>query len=362
MKYVKLLTVFLFVFLLSGCSESISFKSGDKKDDFCGVHINYMYCKCANHGDFCDNINMSRKEAKKHVNKKYDEWVEDEKEAFAEKCFEDEGIYSKGKCTYCDDDKISKDNKCVKADEIDSDEDEDEDKIEGECKYDNDCNSICEGNVAWKMGCNPRENKCIKTFDTNCNADVENFSSLSFPKICQDGECIRDKNAIAEMRVNLIAEKKLWSNTVKAINATRADLNVAMLDVNKKCINGIADMTNVAIMEFSTRIASVLAGGIPDVATMAASATEHATGLLQDNIESLAGSAVDYAGEALNRLYAYQKGEPVEEEKKLKPHEYIKLNCDLYNYFKAKIAESDIELELALTEARRVDALLKSLP
>lgn len=50
------------------------------------------------------------------------------------------------------------------------------------------------------------------------------------------------------------------------------------------------------------------------------------------------------------------------EEKKLKPHEFIKLNCDLYDYFKAMVAESDAELELALEEARNVDALLKSLP
>ena len=361
MKYIKLLTVFLFVFLLSGCSEFIRFEPGDKKDDFCGAHINYMYCKCANHGDFCDDIGMSRKEAKKHVNEKYDEWIEKEKEVFRVECFEGEGVYNKGKCTYCGDDEVSRNNKCVKADEADDGEDGD-DEVEGECKYDSDCDPICEGNIAWKMGCNPRENNCIKTFDTDCKSDVENFSSLSFPKICQDGGCIRDENAIADMRARLVAEKKLWSDTVKAINATRADLNVAMLDANKKCINGIADMTNVAIIEFSTRIASILAGGIPDVAAMTVSAAEHAAGLLQDNIESLAGAAVDYTGEALNRLYAYQQGEPAEKEKKLKPHEYIKLNCDLYNYFKATIAESDVELELALIEARRVDALLKSLP
>ena len=40
-----------------------------------------------------------------------------------------------------------------------------------------------------------------------------------------------------------------------------------MLDANKSCINGIADMTNLAIFEFSTRIASLMAGGLPDLAS-----------------------------------------------------------------------------------------------
>ena len=358
MHYLKVLTVFLFIFLLSGCSESISFKSGDKKDAFCGVYINYQYCKCAFHGDYCDDVDMSRREAKKHVDEKYDDWVEAEKEDFAEECFEAEGTYKKGKCTYCDDDEVSQDNKCVKADEAELNADE----FEGECKYDSDCDPICERDIAWKMGCDPRENECIKTFDTNCGESLGSFSTLSFSKICQDGGCIRDEEAIAEMRAKLTAEEKLWSDTVKAINATRADLNVAMLDANKNCLNGLADMTNLLIVEFATRIASVLAGGIPDVAAMTASASEDAANLMADNIEALAGTAVDYVGDGLNKLYAYQQGVPTEEEKKLKPHEYIKLNCGLYDYFKDTIEESGAELDLALEEARRVDALLKSLP
>ncbi|PLX22212.1 hypothetical protein C0584_00470 [Candidatus Parcubacteria bacterium] len=350
----------MLVFLLSGCSESVKFQAGDKKDDFCGPHINYMYCKCANHGDFCDEIGMKRGEAKDYVNEKYNEWVEEEKENFKNDCLDDNGTYKNGKCTFCDFDQISVDNKCVQSDET-SEEDEDIEE-EGECKYDSDCDPICDGEVAWKMGCNARTNSCERTFDTDCSSDSETFSSLNFPKTCNDGVCIRNEQAIQEKRAALEAEALLWSNTVKAINATRDDLNVAMLDANKNCINGIADMTNLAIVEFATRVGSVLAGGIPDVAAMTASAAEKAAGLLDDHIQSLAGTAVDYVGDGLNRLYNYQSGEPAEEEKKLKPDEYIKLNCGLYDYFKASIAESDVQLDLALEEARRVDELLKSLP
>ena len=67
MKYWKVLSIFGLLFLFSGCSEHITFERGDQKDDFCGVHINYQYCKCANHGDHCDAINMSRGEARDYV-------------------------------------------------------------------------------------------------------------------------------------------------------------------------------------------------------------------------------------------------------------------------------------------------------
>jgi hypothetical protein len=135
-----------------------------------------------------------------------------------------------------------------------------------------------------------------------------------------------------------------------------------MMEANKNCINGIADMTNVAIIEFSTRIASVLAGGIPDAAAMAASAAEKASGLMAENMKNLAGAAVDYVGEGLNRLYSYQQGEPDKEEEKLKPHEYIKLNCDLYEYFKQVQAESDVDLDIAVGKAREANEKLQLLP
>jgi len=351
---------------LSGCVEKTSFKKGDIKDDFCGRFINYQYCKCAFHNDFCDDISMSRSDAKKYVNDEYDKWVDNELEKFKDNC-ENENGYTKGKtCVYCDVDTIARNSKCVSTEEDNAEEEEEEEdegnSEEGECKYDSDCNPICEGDVAWKMGCNARTNTCEKTFDTDCASDVEVFGELDFSKICSGGDCIRDESTIFATKAELIAEKQLWSETVKRINAVRADINVAMLEANKNCLNGIADMTNLAIVEFATRVGSVLAGGIPDVAAMTASAAEKAAGLMDEHIQNLAGAAVDYAGEALNRLNNYKNGEPKEEEKKLKPHEYIKLNCDLYEYFKGVQVESDVELQTALDNANEVDSLLKQLP
>lgn len=358
------------VLVLSGCMEKTSFKKGDIKDDFCGAHINFQYCKCAFHNDYCDNIGMSKGEAKRYVNEEYDKWTETAFEDFKSECLMSNG-YMKGKnCVTCGIDQEVSGSKCVaigsgeEEDDIDMEEDEDVDSDgeEGECKYDSDCDPICDGDVMWKMGCNARTNTCERTFDTNCASDVETFGDLSFPKICSEGTCVRDADTIAKTRAELEAEKKLWSDAVKDMNSARDGIRDAMMDANKNCINGIADMTNVAIIEFSTRIASVLAGGIPDIAAMTASAADKAAGLMGEHVKNLAGAAVDYAGEALNRLYNYQNGEPVEEEKKLKPHEYIKLNCDLYEYFKGVQAESDTELETALQNARDVDSLLQALP
>lgn len=362
MKNLKFIFLLILPLVLSGCFEnSVKFEKGDIKDDFCGQFISASYCKCAFHNEYCDSIGMSKKEAKKYVDGEYDKWVEEEKESFASRCEDDNGYMKGDSCIYCELEEKAVNGKCVASEEdvMTDEEEEDADRI---CKYDSDCDPICEGNVAWKMGCNPREDKCEKTFDTDCSADVEEFSSLSFPKVCSEGACVRDDSSIGNMRSQLEGEKQYWSETVKAINSTRQDLNTAMLDANKNCINGIADMTNVAIIEFSTRIASVLAGGIPDIASMSATAAEKAAGLMSENMKNLAGGAVDYAGEAVNRLYNYSSGEPSEEDKKLKPHEYIKLNCDLYDYFKNVLAESDNDLDVALGEAKKVDELLNALP
>ena len=337
------------------------------KDNYCGVHINYQYCKCAFHNEYCANVGMSSREAKDHVYDSYDAWKSgSDKEERQEKCNNKNGALTGNSCYLCEHGETVKNNKCVATDDEDQeevDEDgDDSDEEDGECKFDSDCDPICEGDVAWKMGCNARKNICEKTFDTDCSTDIEVFGNLDFSKVCGEVVCVRDIESINETRANLLNEKALWSNTVKEINGVRLEINQAMLDANKNCLNGLADMTNLAIVEFATRVGSILAGGIPDVASMTAKAADEAAGLLSESVKNLASAAVDYAGFAVEKLKAYEQGVPTEKEKKLAPHEYIKLNCDLYQYFKGVQAESDVDLEMALQEARDVDAMLQSLP
>jgi len=329
---------FAFVLVLTACGSGEKFQKGDIKDDFCGVYINYQYCKCAFHNDFCDEIGMKKGAANDYVNAEYNKWVEQERNNFKNNCEENGGIFSRDKCKYCEFPKVAQGGKCIEPEEGDEANDNKEDE-EGGCKYDSDCSPICEGSVKWKRGCNPRGNICEKTFDTDCRGEVEYFGELSFPKVCQNGECMRDNEGIGNRKRELEEEKKRLSDEVKDINAKRDDLNSAMMDANKNCINGIADMTNVAIMEFATRIAS-LSGGFPNF-----------TDVLPD-----------YINDNLNKAYAYMSGEPAEEEKKLKPHEYIKLNCDLYEYFKGMLSETDDELDQAIEEAKKIDEQFNQLP
>lgn len=70
-KY-SVLLLLLIVILLSGCVKSTI------KDDFCGVHINYQFCKCAFHNQYCDAVDMSKGEAKTFVYAEYNTWLEEQ--------------------------------------------------------------------------------------------------------------------------------------------------------------------------------------------------------------------------------------------------------------------------------------------
>lgn len=73
--YFKFNFVILFVLLVTllfttACSTS------NIKNDFCGIHINYQYCKCAFHNEYCGAVGMSKGEANLFVNAKYAEWLD----------------------------------------------------------------------------------------------------------------------------------------------------------------------------------------------------------------------------------------------------------------------------------------------
>lgn len=67
----KTFNIFLIILLLTlvGCSNS------KIKDEFCGVHINYQYCKCAFHNEYCDAVSMTKSEANTYVYEQYENWL-----------------------------------------------------------------------------------------------------------------------------------------------------------------------------------------------------------------------------------------------------------------------------------------------
>lgn len=121
--------------------------------------------------------------------------------------------------------------------------------FEGECKWDNQCPDICEGNVRWKQGCNGRTNTCEKTFDYPCAEQTERIAGYSFGKICQAGACVRDASAIQQKRTEL-------SNNVKEWLAQRQEVTALMQQASKNCLSGLSDVTNKLIIDTALKLAS----------------------------------------------------------------------------------------------------------
>lgn len=112
----------LAVFTLTACSagKTSNFKKPDIKDDFCGVSMDYRYCKCAFHNQFCDEIGLSSGAANSYVYDEYNNWLEQQKKNFANNCETNGGIYNgSNSCKYCEEPYYKDGNKCVKADDVD---------------------------------------------------------------------------------------------------------------------------------------------------------------------------------------------------------------------------------------------------
>lgn len=119
----KKLIIIFSLLLLSGCQKTgwgkaVSFNTPDIKDDFCGVVINFQYCKCAFHNQYCDQIGMDKKAANEYVQSEYQKWLGQEVDKFAKNCEQAGGFFSDDKCQYCAEGYGVQDNDCVAAAEI----------------------------------------------------------------------------------------------------------------------------------------------------------------------------------------------------------------------------------------------------
>lgn len=103
------------------------FTKPDIKDDFCGPVMNYQYCKCAFHDEFCDAIGMDSNAADKYVREEYDKWVDEQREQFKQNCLAGGGIYTKDECVQCAESYHKEGDECVPNDEEEGDDKADED-------------------------------------------------------------------------------------------------------------------------------------------------------------------------------------------------------------------------------------------
>lgn len=256
-------------------------------------------------------------------------------------------------------------------DESTSDDDE---IIDDEsCRYDSDCPAICEGDIKWKQGCNPREGECIKTFDTDCSAFVDRIAGFEFPQTCSSGECVRNEAEIAAQRSELVTLQAEISSNVKNLLAYRQQVNAQKSDANAKCLNALADVTNMFIIDSALRMGGIISSGIAYV-TKGSQLVSSTTTLTYQNNElvgitktstnfnfgnDIAGAMGDYAGQVTEKMYAITKAE--EAGKKPPVEEYIAFYCN-YNEYLGEVldvtgAQLDQQLAMARVLETQIDAL-----
>ena len=213
------------------------------------------------------------------------------------------------------------------------------------CKYDSECPAICEGDVAWKQGCNPRKGKCIKTFDTDCNQEVETFGSNSFPKVCSKGECVRDEEAIEKKKEELEEKKMNLREEMRVASKTRSDLLSVKDEAFTKCMDGLSFGTAVLIKEFATKTAGLISGGV----SVVKGASEH--------VVSWTTPIPDYVGKGIDEMKKAGT-----DQQKLSLDEYVVLYCKMNEFFGHLLDESDDYIDDLTERARKTDAEYDALP
>lgn len=95
------------------------FTKPDIKEQFCGGNIDYRYCKCAFHGDMCDDVGMKRGQADYYLHFKYNAHVAYLRALFRMGCEGKGGIFDDDACLYTEEERGSrsdKDEKCLPKD------------------------------------------------------------------------------------------------------------------------------------------------------------------------------------------------------------------------------------------------------
>lgn len=120
----NIFSIFVIMFIVSANTvfagqEVTRFSFPSIKDDFCGVVMNFQYCKCAFHNDYCDIIAMPSESANTYVWNEYREWVRKRINTMGASCVVSGGIWktSNRSCTICTDPDVNIDGKCQKLDE-----------------------------------------------------------------------------------------------------------------------------------------------------------------------------------------------------------------------------------------------------
>lgn len=264
-------------------------------------------------------------------------------------------------------------NSCLSMIDYDNVEDEDETSDDGSCKYDSECDSICEGDVMWKQGCNPRKGECEKTFDTDCSSNVDVLAGFEFPQTCISGKCVRNDDEIAVQRAELISLNADISSNVKSLIAYRQDVTAEKQDANKKCLNALADVTNMFIIDSALRMGGIVSSAISYV-SKGTSLVSSTTTLSYQNNElvgvtktstnfkfgnDIAGALGDYAGQVTEKMYSITKAE--ESGSKPPVEDYIAFYCQYDSYLGEVLDVTGAQLDQQVAMAKLIDSQIDDL-
>lgn len=261
----------------------------------------------------------------------------------------------------------------INYDKLDEDEIEDETNSNGNCQYDSECPAICKGDVMWKQGCNPRKGECIDTFDTDCSDTVDTLAGFEFPQTCVAGECVRNDKEIAVQRTELVSLSSDISSNVKSLIAYRQDVNAEKLDANKKCLNALADVTDMFIIDSAMRMGGIVSSAISYVAK-GTSLVSSATTLRYQNNElvgvtetstnfnfgkDIADSLGDYAGQVTEKMKSLTSAEDAG--KKTPVEDYIAFYCQYNSYLGEVLDVTGAQLDQQLAMAKLIHSQIDDL-
>jgi hypothetical protein len=85
------------------------------KDDFCGLYINFQYCKCAFHNEYCDAVGLSPGSAGTYVLNEFRAWNKDRIQAMGMSCVLGGGYWNRSNwsCTMCTEGDVLEGRTCV---------------------------------------------------------------------------------------------------------------------------------------------------------------------------------------------------------------------------------------------------------
>ena len=111
----------MFVLPVQAGKEVRTYEIPDVKDRYCGVELDFHWCKCAFHNQYCSSVDSNQDAAHAYVLNSFRAWNQEKIQAMGEQCLKSNGYWDKSEweCTYCTEGDVLDGRRCVKPERID---------------------------------------------------------------------------------------------------------------------------------------------------------------------------------------------------------------------------------------------------